>query len=178
MCLEVAPITVDCRTVTGGLVDAIYIAHKKDVAAIPAPASDTGAITGDVTMTAGKTFASWAFVEDTGSMKEESVGDAGFRSVKTTVSSMVKGNKAQVTRMLNQLLNGSFVLIVKDAEGQTWLIGNKERGATLGIKRDFGTKGEDKNHCALEFTITSGGAMPYNGAIPGASATPTPAPAG
>lgn len=168
MCIPIAPITQDCKSIQGGLVDAIYIARKDEIESIPAATSETGPIAGDITMKAGKAFVAFSFVEDTASMKEESVGDKGFRATKTTVSCMIKGNKGQVNRMLNQMLNGSYVLIVKDAQDpdnkQLWVIGDTDKGVGMNVKKDWGTKGEDKSSVTLEFEITSSkGALLFTG---------------
>lgn len=167
MCLDLAPIAADCLPVTGGIVDALYLSYKKDVAGIPAPVGVTGAIAADITMQAGKYFQPMEFVDDNGSWKEDSTGDPGFGKLKTVISIVLKGQKAAVNWYLNNILNGAFVLIWTDAEGQAWVGGNPKKGFQLSHKKDSGTKGDDKSMVTVEFSLTSAaGAIAYNGVIP------------
>lgn len=167
MCDELMPISQDCESVSGGLVGSIYVAYRKDVANIPAPVALTGAIADNVTMVGSAVFVPVQFVEDNGSFKEDSVGDPGFRKLKTTIMVVLKGQKAQVNRHLNRILNGSFVLIWTDAEGQQWIAGNPKKGFQVSHKKDSGMKGDDNSKVEVTWELTSKeGAVAYNGAIP------------
>lgn len=143
------------------------MAYKKDVDNIPAPESLTGAIATDVTMKPDKFFVPLEFVDDNGGAKEDSVGDPGFGKQKTTITVVLKGQKAQVNRYLNRILNGSYVVIFTDAEGQQWIGGNTKKGFQISTKKDWGTKGDDKSTVTIEFNLTSSdGMIAYNGEIP------------
>jgi hypothetical protein len=166
MCDELMPIAADCTSVSGGIID-LYMAYKKDVDVIPAPAGLTGAIDTNITMKAGKYFVPLEFVDDNGGAKEDSQGDPGFGKQKTTISVVLKGQKAQVNRYLNRILNGSYVLIFTDAEDQKWVGGSPKKGFQLSTKKDWGTKGDDKVTVTIEFMLTSSdGMVAYNGIIP------------
>lgn len=171
MCLEIADVSQDCAPVSGGLVDALYLSYKKDVASVPARSSATGPITANITMKDGKFFRKFEFVEDTASWNQETPGDLGFRKIKATVTCMFKGTKAQVMSLLTGLVNGSFVLIFKDGQDpenpQQWVLGDTTKGASFTYKSETGAKGEDKAMVTLTFELTnSKGAVPYTGTIP------------
>lgn len=166
MCDELQPISQDCSSVSGGVV-ALWMAYKKDVATIPAPVALTGAIADNITMVSGKYFVPLEFVDDNGGAKEDSQGDPGFGKQKTTITVVLKGQKAQVNRYINRIINGSYVVIFTDAEDQTWVGGTPKKGFQMSSKKDWGTKGDDKSTVTIEFTLTSSdGLIAYNGVIP------------
>lgn len=157
----------DCGANPGGTVN-LWLARRRDVATLPAPVAGSVTIEQPLTMKAGKYFAKWDFAQDTGNLTHKSVGDAGNKSVSVELNTYVPRGNATIDAVVDNAINGDFIVIVEDSLGQKRLAGSLLRGVTFDHDYQSGTKGTDKNGTAMKFSGEGFGNVPfyYDAAIP------------
>jgi hypothetical protein len=125
------------------------------VATFPAPTEGTNTIATALTLTSGKFFNVFDFTEDTGGLKEESVGTVDAMSIKTTGTFKIPQVMPSKKFLLNSLNNARLCIILQDGHGNNWLLGDKTRPARLKATADIGTKYEDANGFTVEVSWAS-----------------------
>lgn len=120
-CLQtLTGIANDCAASMGGIVEA-YIANRADVEAVT---FTTNKVTG-ITMASGKTFKTYTFRRNTGSMTSNYQIDeaAGTQYVETDL--VLQFNKMETAKRIEitALAQGELAVLVKDANGAYWMLG-------------------------------------------------------
>jgi hypothetical protein len=160
----------------GGIAQEAYFAKWEDVATWPtqpdATAADieaNGELTGDLVMNTGKKMNKIYITDDTGEFVIESVGETDGKSFITHLSLFNPGLKKKVLGFMNYAKNENLVFIVKDNDGQYYLMGDDTRPATYaGAPDSVGTGKETaaRRGVSMEFVYKCKGAYVYTGAIP------------
>lgn len=168
MCIDLTEVDGNkCQAIAGGLAREIYRAYLKDIESIPAPTTPVAPINGAITMKPGKFFRKVAFPKDSGQMKFDPQGEAGNTMYKSSVMVDLKGMDPAIIQQLVAETNGEFVLLVRDAEGVVWLLGDTLCPVLMTLKGDSGKKASDKSFTSLEYTFEWKFAFrAYTGTIP------------
>ena len=160
---------------TGGLKQLVYFGLWDDVETFPAlpsaPATlEAGAeITADLIMKTGKNMFSMYLTDDTGEFSIEQIGETDGKSYLTKLSLFHPGLQKKILGFMNATKNENLVLIVPDADGQNYLMGDALRPATMSGSPDgAGTTKETagRKGVSMEFTYKTGDVYVYDGAIP------------
>lgn len=158
-----------------GIAQIVYYGAWEDVVTWPAvpnaPATieENGTLTGDIEMAVGKKMHSIYVTDDTGEFVIEPVGEADGKSFITKVSFFNPGLKAKILGFLNYAKNENLVFIVKDNDGQFYLMGDVTRPATyVGAPDGSGTGKETSGRrgVTMEFQFKCANVYTYTGAIP------------
>ena len=160
-------VSEDCGANPGGTVN-LWVARRRDVATLPNPASGTVTVTAPLTMKAGKFFAKWEFAQDTGDLNHKTTGDPGNKSVTMEVNTYVPRGNELIDAVINEAINGDFIVIVEDGLGQKRIAGDLLRGVIFDHDYKSGKKGTDKNGTDFKFGGEGFGHVPYyyDAAIP------------
>jgi len=142
-------VLLSCSNNVGG-VSKIYIANEDDVTSVtdgsPAGIIDT------ITMTGGATFYAFESNPETSSFVENLVKnlESGATFYDQVVTIKIPRRDYQRRNTLNTLTQGRFKMIVKDANGLFWYLG--EVNSMIMTKNDSGsgTKREDGSSYTLE----------------------------
>lgn len=135
----------------GGLKDSIYVAPADDVDLTTPPALDTDGktITGDITLKSTKKFHKLYFTKGTGKLDFGSVGERDGKSFENMAEFNVPGTDAANLAVMDALLNGAFIAIVKDGTSLKVMGLSKDEDGNLSV--DFPVYSET-------FTGTTGAA--------------------
>lgn len=108
----------------GGLRDSIYVVPATDVDLSVAPtlAPDGKTITSNIALVANAKFYRLYFTKGTGKMDFGVVGERDGKSFENMAEFNVPGTDAANLSVLDEMLNGAFVAIVKDS-GQQYIMG-------------------------------------------------------
>ena len=159
----------------GGITQKVYFGYHADVATFPpkpvAPATlETAAVlTGDLTMKAGKRMFSLYITDDTGEFTIEPVGEIDGKSFVEHLSFFHPGLQKKIAGFINAAKNENLVFIVKDSDGQTYLMGDSLRPAVFaGAPDGFGTGKETaaRKGISMEFTYKTANLYVYTGTVP------------
>lgn len=170
MCVELVDIEAEeCGEAGGGAIY-VYVAYAKDIDVFPAfgASPNDNVMSTNITMKATKYARLWVFDEDTCKLTFNTVGTQGALSVEAVLEFDLSKMTAAKSRVLDQSLNGRFVLFVKDGTGATNLIGDpKGRCARRQpATSETGTALADKNHDKIIFKCSVGTRKYYTGVIP------------
>lgn len=156
----------------GGISQKIYIGKYSDVLTWPtAPSSPAtleanGAWTGDLVMTTGTRLFEMYVTDDKGGLNYELVGEMDGKSFKQTLKVSHPGLQAKILGFVNAIKNDNVVVIVVDADGEKWLMGDSLRPCTIATGNGGtgdNTEGYKGNN--LEFVYKSTKVLRYTGAI-------------
>jgi len=168
MCVSLGNITEEenCGPNPGGETE-LYVARRKDVASIPAVAADGVTVSGNIVMKTGKGFAKWDTLIDNSELSHKTVGEVGSQSVEQSLEVYIPRARASIDAEIQKAMNGSFIVISVDAQGQKRISGNLLRPMTLMHEYKGGKKNTDKRGTTLTFS-SGAGHVPffYTGAIP------------
>lgn len=119
----------------GGLRDAIYVtpADNVDLTTPPALDVDGKTITGDITLKAQKKFFKLYFTKGTGKLDFNSVGERDGKSLENMAEFNVPGTDAANLAVMDSMLNGAFVAIVKDGTSLKVLGLSKDEDGNLSV---------------------------------------------
>lgn len=141
----------DCQGSVGGIVT-VYAAPWSDVTAL---ASSGGIITG-ITLASGKTFYEYQFRKNTGSMTSTlNVTDDGNVYVSTELALVFSKMETRKRLEMNALSVQDLAIIVKDANGLYWYLGETEPVNASAGEGATGTNRTDSNHYGITFTSLS-----------------------
>lgn len=159
----------------GGIAQICYFAKWEDVETWPtkpvAPATleENGVLTGDIVMKVGKKFNSIYITDDTGEFEIEPTGEVDGKSFVTHLRFFNPGLKAKLLGFMNWAKNENLAFIVKDNDGQFYLMGDETRPATyVGAPDGSGTGKETagRRGVSMEFQYKTANAYTYGGALP------------
>jgi len=164
----------------GGLAQKFYFGLWEDVESFPteptspATLAAAAALTGDITMKAGKRMFEFYTTEETAKLDFNPIGEEGGKGVEMALTIHAPGLSTKLLGFMNATRNEDLVLIVEDNEGQKYLMGNELRSAKLKSADGAGTGSakEGKRGIPMVFSFMTGHIYTYTGSIPltGASA--------
>ena len=152
-------IAADCQTNVGGVRE-VYIANYSDVTAIEV--DDTSNMIKTITMADTAKFKKYAFKKNTSSMTSTLNVDPanGVNFVQTDLS-LVFAKQETVKRMeIAKLSLGELRVIVLDANGKYWFLGQEEFVSATAGTAETGTNRTDGNRYSITLTDYSS-SYPY-----------------
>ncbi|MDB5270240.1 MAG: hypothetical protein JWP58_3280 [Hymenobacter sp.] len=144
----------------GGLTD-LHVIRRRDIETFPAPGADGVTISTAIVPKADAGFVPWEFAQDTGEVNHSSGGDAGNKSIKHEVNTYVPRGSAETDAVIQSALNGDFVVIGRDSNGNLRIAGDKRRGVIFDHDYKSGKKGGDKNGTDFKFAGEGFTHVPY-----------------
>jgi hypothetical protein len=159
----------------GGLVQEIYFGYHADVATWPTKPSNpadleaSALLTGDIVMKAGKRMFKMYITDDTGEFKVEPVGEVDGKSFLQHLTFFHPGLTKKLLGFMNAAKNENLVFIVKDSDGQMYLMGDELRPAVFaGAPDGIGTGKETsaRKGGSAEFTYKTPNLYVYAGNVP------------
>lgn len=152
-------IAADCQTNVGGVRE-VYIANYSDVTAIEV--DDSSNMIKTITMADSAKFKKYAFKKNTSSMTSTLNVDPanGVNFVQTDLS-LVFAKQETVKRMeIAKLSLGELRIIVLDANGKYWFLGQEEFVSATAGTAETGTNRQDGNRYTITLTDYSS-SYPY-----------------
>ena len=152
-------IAADCQTNVGGIRE-IYIANYDDVSAVTL--DETSNMIKTITMVDTAKFKKYAFKKNTSSMTSTLNVDPanGINFVQTDLA-LVFAKQETVKRMeIAKLSLGELRVIVKDANGKYWFLGQEEFVSATAGTAETGTNRTDGNKYSITLTDYSA-SYPY-----------------
>ena len=152
-------IAADCQTNVGGIRE-IYIANYDDVSAVTL--DDTSNMIKTITMADSAKFKKYAFKKNTSSMTSTLNVDPanGINFVQTDLA-LVFAKQETVKRMeIAKLSLGELRVIVLDANGKYWFLGQEEFVSATAGTAETGTNRTDGNKYTITLTDYSA-SYPY-----------------
>ena len=156
----------DCPN-PGGLTD-LHVIRRREIDVFPVADADGVTISTAIVPVAGCGFVPWEFAQDTGEVNHKSSGDLGTQSIAHDLAVYVPRGSAATDAVIQSALNGDFVVIGRDSNGNLRIAGDKRRGVKFEHDYKSGKKGTDKNGTDFKFSGEGFTHVPYyyNGAIP------------
>ena len=159
----------------GGIAQEVYYCAWDDVSSwptvpsSPATIEENGELTGDITLKAGKKMHKIYITDDTGEFEIESVGEMDGKSFVEHLRLFNPGLKKKILGFMNWAKNENLVFIVKDNDGQYYLMGDDTRPATYsGAPDGAGTSRQTagRRGVSMEFVYKTANAYVYTGTVP------------
>lgn len=144
----------------GGLTD-LYAIRRREIDTFPAVAADGVTLSGAIVPKTGCGFAHWGFAADSGEVNHSSSGEVGNQSVKHEVNVYNPRGSAATDAVIQTAINGDFVVIGRDSNGNYRIAGDKFRGVKFEHDYKSGKKGTDKNGTDLKFSGEGFTHLPY-----------------
>lgn len=157
--------------VDAGIAEEIYYSLVEHIKSIPAPIPAASlesyvTIEGPIVMNPGKGFAKMKLQVDLNGLKAALVGNKGNKKVQTTLEAFIAGFKAQLIGFQEKYRNARLVFAIPDANGNTWLVGDKLKAARFeNIDLDTGKTAEDNNGATMNIVAVKGPRL-YTGDLP------------
>ena len=158
--VPIAEIVEDNCPNPGGLTD-IHVIRRRELETFPEPDADKVTISTALVPKAGCGFVPWAFAADTGEINHKSSGDAGNQSIAHDLAVYVPRGSAATDAVVQSALNGDFVVIGRDSNGNLRIAGDKRRGVKFEHDYKSGKKGNDKNGTDFKFSGEGFTHVPY-----------------
>lgn len=175
MCLKLnnLPEEENCGPNPGGETE-LYLVRKSAIVSIPAVGPDGVTIAGNIVMKTGEGFAKWDTLIDNSELSHKTVGEIGSQSVEQTLEVFIPRARVNIDAEIQKAINGSFIVISVDAQGQKRIGGNLLRPMSMVHDYKGGKKNTDRRGTTLTFT-SGAGHVPfyYTGTIPVVATTPT-----
>ena len=163
----------------GGIVPQIIYGYCDDVATWPekpAPAASAttmtleaaGGLVGDLVMASGARAYKFDFTDDTGSFQIGMQGEKGGESFVETLTIVAQKIRKILLGFMNATKGRKIFIIVKDNNGQYYLMGDKDHGAQLAGDSEGAVTGAaytERNHVGLTFTYNTPRAYTYEGDV-------------
>jgi hypothetical protein len=163
----------------GGIVPQIIYGYCDDVATWPekpAPAASAttmtleaaGGLVGDLVMASGARAYKFDFTDDTGSFQIAMQGEKGGESFVETLTIVAQKIRKILLGFMNATKGRKIFIIVKDNNGQYYLMGDKDHGAQLAGDSEGAVTGAaytERNHVGLTFTYNTPRAYTYEGDV-------------
>ncbi len=159
----------------GGLIQEVYFGYHADVLTwptkpvSPATLEANAVLTGELVMKPGKRLFRLYITDDTGEFMIEPVGEIDGKSFVEHLTLFSPGLQKTLLGFMNAAKNENLVFIVKDSDGQTYIMGDSLRPAVYaGAPDGFGTGKETaaRKGISMEFTYKTANVYVYTGTIP------------
>lgn len=168
MC-EVLEILAECGANPPGVKE-IYWAEVNTIDTIAPVNLTTLTISTDITMVGGAKFQKVEMIQEETMFEEEQLGPTDSLHFSHTLIGRIKGQKAGIDAALSAAAGAKVVVIVRMADGELRLIGNKANYAEITSQKASSGKVGSTDRKGTEITIKSVGhafkAPYYTGAIP------------
>lgn len=165
--VPVEAIALDECPNAGGLTD-LHVIRRRDIETFPDPGADKVTISTALVPKTGSGFVPWEFAQDTGEINHKSGGDAGNQSITQELNVYIPRGAAATDAVIQSALNGDFIVIGRDSNGNLRICGDKHRGMKFEHDYKGGKKGSDKNGTDFKFSGDGFTHVPfyYTAAIP------------
>jgi hypothetical protein len=144
----------------GGLTDLMVI-RRRDIDTFPEPDADKVTISTPIVPKVGCGFVPWEFAQETGQVNHKSSGEPGNKTITQEVKTYVPRGSAATDAVIQSAINGDFVVIGRDANGNQRIAGDKHRGVIFDHDYKSGLKGTDKNGTDFTFAADGFAHVPY-----------------
>lgn len=158
-CAGLESIAKECAQHALGLSSSIEIAEACDISAIPAATDDKHTVAADITMVATKTFFQWKIGETEAEFNATSIGGKGNQTFRNVLTIFLPLSRDAVDYVINQILNGEFVIRFGDRNGAKRLLGNANSPAMIAEGGVSEVINNDQN--GVTITFENVGATPY-----------------
>ncbi|GEM_PF-1573129 len=149
----------DCPN-PGGLTD-LHVIRRRDILTFPEVDADGVTISTAIVPKPDAGFVPWEFAQDSGEVNHKSSGDAGTQSISHELNVYVPRGSAETDAVIQSALNGDFVVIGRDSNGNQRIAGDKRRGVKFEHDYKSGKKGTDKNGTDFKFAGEGFTHVPY-----------------
>jgi hypothetical protein len=112
-----------------GLGNTIEIADAADLTSIPAATGHT--VSDDIVMDSTKQFYQWRIGETEAEFNAQSIGQKGNQTFQNTLTVFLPLSRAEVSNMVNSIINGDFVILFRDKNGAVRLLGTDASPAKI-----------------------------------------------
>lgn len=153
----------------GGLTNVIFCKHS-DVetwptrAVAPADATADAAWVGDLVLKSTKKGYRMYVTEDTCGIDDSMVGELDAQSYEATLSLFTPGMRADKLGLLNNVKNEDLVFLVKNEEGEWYMLGDENHPCKLSSATgSTGKATTDRKGVSLEFKYKNNGLRMYVG---------------
>ncbi len=161
VCLPITNIVAeDCGSNPGGLTD-LHVIRRRDITTFPEADADGVTIATAIVPKTGEGFVKWDFATDTGDLNHKSNGDQGNQSITHEINTYIPRGIATIDSVIQAAVNGDFVVIGTDSNGNRRILGDKRRGVKFDYDYKSGKKGTDKNGTDFKFTGEGFTHVPY-----------------
>lgn len=167
-CDGLAEIARACEQHALGISSTIEIAEACDISAIAAPGAGTHTIETDITMvtaTPAKTFYQWRIGETEAEFNATSIGGKGNQTFRNVLTIFLPLSRDAVDHVINQILNGEFVIRFGDRNGAKRLLGNANSPAMIAEGGVSEVINNDQNGVTITFENIGATPFFYTGAI-------------
>jgi hypothetical protein len=158
--VPVEAITLDECPNPGGLTDLMVI-RRRDIETFPEPDADKVTISTAIVPKTGCGFVPWEFAQETGEVNHKSGGEPGNKTITHEVNTYVPRGSATTDAVIQSAINGDFVVIGRDSNGNQRVAGDKHRGVIFDHDYKSGKKGTDKNGTDFKFAADGFSHVPY-----------------
>ena len=158
----------------GGLGQKIYFGLWTDVATWPTePDAPTtldaaGALTGDITMKAGKRMYELYTTEDAARLDISPIGEEGGKGYELTLKVFAPGLNKKLLGFMNATKNEDLIFIAEDNQNQKYLLGCELRSAKFSAGEGSGTGSttDGRRGLGMTFSYRTHSLYEYSGSIP------------
>jgi len=163
-CAALAAIAKFCEEHSLGLASYIYIIEACDITSIPAADADTHTVSTDITIDSGKNFFRWK-VGGSAEFNGNSTGSKGNQTFQNVLTVFVPMSRDEVSYLANAIINGEFVVVFVDKNGNKRILGTEHSPAMIaegGIQEAIT---EDANGHTFTFENMGKTPLHYTGAV-------------
>lgn len=165
-CAGLAAIAKFCEQYALGLSTSVWIIEACDVESIPALVADDHRIATDITLKAGKVWFQWKIGDTDAEYGYTPSGQRGSRSFDSTLTFFIPVIRSTVEHTFNKILNGEFIVVFQDKEGNKQLLGTLVNPVTFADDGLTGVKNGESNGTTCTVQQLGGRtAVFYDGAI-------------
>lgn len=158
-CAGLASIAKECAQHALGLSSSIEIAEACDITSIPDATANSHTVGTDITMVATKTFFQWKIGETEAEFNATSIGGKGNQTFRNVLTVFLPLSRDAVDHVINEILNGEFVIRFGDRNGAKRLLGNANSPAMIAEGGVSEVINNDQN--GVTITFENVGATPY-----------------
>lgn len=157
-CENLAAIKTACSGGRGTAKDIVkaWIICEDDIVSIPDPDSDDHTISSDMELADGKVWNQIDLDPVGSSFSFDSQGEGQSQEYQNVGVLFIAGVSSDVNHILNSLIKGNPIVLLRDKNGNTWLFGAEGYGATVKLSAK-----NDRNGYTMTVTDNSPN-LPYN----------------
>jgi len=163
-CDALAAIARLCEQHALGISTSIDIIEACDIESMPAPDADTNTISGDIVVKTGKQWYNWK-IGGNAEFNYNSVGSQGNQSFENILTPFLPLVRDAITHLLNQIVNGEFVIRFSDIGGEYRLLGTEFSPAMVAEGGIQGVISAEANGTTITFNNKGLIAYTYTGAV-------------
>lgn len=165
-CAALAAVEKVCAEHALGLSNTIEIIEAADLTSIPAPDASSHTVSSDIVVESGKQFYQWKVGPTDAEFNATSIGSKGNASFQNVLTIFLPLSRDEVSKVVNDILNGEFVIRFGDKSGAKRILGNENSPAMVpdgGIQEVITS---ERNGHTVTFENIGKTPYFYTGAIP------------